>query len=125
VAAAPALARLAGDPDPAVRAAAPKLLVAVAVAVPDLAALLIGLLGTEGDAGVRRGLFGALGSLKLGEDEVGHLLGLAWSAPASTALAALIAVARCDPQRVPVDGVPDLIDRAYAEEGRPASARAP
>ena len=117
VAAAPALAGLAGDPDPAVRAAAPKLLVAVAVAVPDLAALLIGLLGTEGDAGVRRGLFGALGSLKLGEDEVGHLLGLAWSAPASTALAALIAVARCDPQRVPVDGVPDLIDRAYAEEG--------
>jgi hypothetical protein len=117
VAAAPALIRLCDDPDPAVRAAAPKLLVAVAVAVPDLAGLLIGLLGTESDAGVRRGLFGALGSLKLGDDAVGHLLGLARSAPASTALAALIAVARSDPHRVPLDGVPDLVDRAYAEEG--------
>jgi hypothetical protein len=42
VAAAPALIRLCDDPDPAVRAAAPELLVAVAVAVPDLAGLLIG-----------------------------------------------------------------------------------
>jgi HEAT repeat protein len=114
-AAAPALIRLADDPDPAVRAAAPKLL--VAVAVPDLAGLLIGLLGTESDAGVRRGLFGALGTLKLSDDAVGHLLGLARRAPASTALAALIAVARSDPHRVPLDGVPDLVDRAYAEEG--------
>jgi hypothetical protein len=116
VAVAPALIRLADDADPAVRAAAPKLLVAVAAAVPDLPRLLIGLLGTEGDAGVRRGLSGALGSLKLGDDEVGRLLGLARSAPASTALAALIAVARNDPHRVPVDGVTDLVDRAYAEE---------
>ena len=52
-AAAPALIRLADDPDPAVRAAAPRLL--AAVAVPSLAGLLIGLLGTEGDAGVRGG----------------------------------------------------------------------
>jgi len=29
----------------------------------------------------------------------------------------LIAVARSDPHRVPLDGVPDLIRRAYAEEG--------
>jgi hypothetical protein len=116
-AAAPALVRVADDPDPAVRAAVPKLLVAVAVAVPDLAGLLIGLLGTEGDAGARRGLLGALGSLKLEDDAVGHLLGLARSGPPSTALAALIAVARNDPHRVPLDGVPDLIGRAYAEEG--------
>lgn len=115
--AAPALVRLADDPDPAVRAAVPELLVAVAGAVPDLADLLIGLLGTEGDAGVRRGLSGALGSLKLGDAAVGRLLGLARSAAASTALAALIAVARNDPHRVPLDGVPDLVRRAYAGEG--------
>ena len=116
-AAAPTLIRLADDLDPAVRAVAPKLLVAVAAEVPELAGLLIGLLGTEGEAGVRRGLFDALGSLGLGEDAIGHLLGLVRSAPASTALAALIAVARNDPNRVPLDGVPDLIARAYAEEG--------
>jgi hypothetical protein len=116
-AAAPALVRLAGDPDPAVRAAVPKLLVAVAVAVPDLAGLLVGLLGTEGEARVRRGLFDALGSLRLGDDAIGCLLGLAGSAPASTALAALVAVARTNPDRVPLDGVPDLVGRAYAEEG--------
>lgn len=120
MAAAPALIRLIDDPDPAVRAAGPKLLVAVAAKVPDLAGLLIGLLGTEHDAGVRRGLFDALGSLELGDDAIGHLLGLARSAPASTALAALIAVARNDPYRIPLDGVPDLIARAYAEEGPPA-----
>ena len=114
---APALVRLADDPDSAVRAAVPKLLVAVAATVPDLAGLLIGLLGTEDDAGARRGLFDALGSLKLEDDAVGHLLGLARSGTPSTALAALIAVARTDPHRVPLDGVPDLIDRAYAEEG--------
>ncbi|MGI5242045.1 HEAT repeat domain-containing protein [Dactylosporangium sp. CA-139066] len=117
LAAAPALIRLADDPDPAVRAAAPKLLIVVAAKVPDLTGLLIGLLGTEDDAGVRRGLFDALGSLELGDDAIGHLLGLARSAPASTALTALIAVARNDPHRVPLDGVPDLIGRAYAEEG--------
>jgi HEAT repeat protein len=117
VAAAPALIRLVGDPDPAVRAAAPKLLVAVAAAIPGLAGLLTGLLGTEDDAGVRSGLFDALGALRLDDDAIGHLLGLARSAPASTALAALIAVARNDPHRVPLDGVLDLIDRAYAEEG--------
>jgi hypothetical protein len=89
----------------------------LAVAVPDLAGLLIGLLGTEGDAGVRRGLSGALGSLELGDDAAGHLLGLSRSEPASTALAALIAVACRDPHRVPLDGVPDLVDRAYAEQG--------
>ncbi|WP_432825173.1 HEAT repeat domain-containing protein [Dactylosporangium sp. CA-092794] len=117
MAAAPTLVRLTDDPDPAVRAAAPKLLVAVTAKVPDLAGLLIGLLGTEDDAGVRRGLSDALGSLELGDDAIGHLLGLARSAPASTALAALIAVTRNDPHRVPLDGVPDLIARAYAEEG--------
>jgi hypothetical protein len=117
LAAAPALIRLIDDPDPAVRTAAPNLLVTVAAKVPDLAGLLIGLLGTEEDAEARRGLFDALGSLELGDDAIGHLLGLARSAPASTALAALIAVARNDPHRVPLDGVPDLIERAYAEEG--------
>jgi HEAT repeat protein len=117
IAAAPTLIRLIDDPDPAVRSVGPKLLVAVAVAIPDLDGLLIGLLGTEHDAGVRRGLFDALGSLELGDAAIGHLLGMARSAPASTALAALIAVARNDPHRVPLDGVPDLIARAYAEEG--------
>lgn len=116
-AAVPTLARLADDPDPALRAAVPKLLVTVAAEVPDLPGLLIGLLGTEDDAGTRMGLFGALGSLKLNDDAIGHLLGLARSAPASTALAALIAVARNDPYRVPLDGAADLIDRAYAEGG--------
>lgn len=115
VAAAPALIRLVDDPEPAVRAAAPKLL--VAVSVPDLGGLLLGLLGTEHDAEARRALFDALGSLRLDADAIGHLLGLARSAPASTALAALIAVARNDPDRVPLDGVPDLVDRAYAEPG--------
>lgn len=61
----------------------------------------------------------ALNDLDLDEDTIGQLLGLARSAPASTALAALIAVARKDPDRVPLEGVPDLIDRAYAEEGPP------
>jgi hypothetical protein len=116
-AAAPTLMRLVDDPDAGVRAAAPKLLVAVAARIPDLAGLLIGLLGTEDDAAVRRGLFDALGSLELGDDAIGHLLALAQSPPASTALGALIAVARSDPYRVALDGVPDLIARAYAEEG--------
>ncbi|GLW31950.1 hypothetical protein [Actinoplanes regularis] len=117
VAAAPALLRLLDDPDPAVRAAVPKLLVAVATALPDLAGLLLGLLGTEEDAETRRALFDTVVSLELNDDAIGHLLGLARSAPASTALAALIAVANNDPGRVPLDGVPELIDRAYAEEG--------
>jgi len=47
--------------------------------LPGLAGLLIGLLGTEGDAGARRELFGALGSLKLGDDAIGRLL--AWPGP--------------------------------------------
>lgn len=117
VAAAPALTRLVDDPDPAVRAVAPKLLGVVAGKTPELAGLFIGLLGTEGDAGVRRGLFDALGGLELGADAIGQLLGVARSAPASTALAALVAVARADPYQVPLDGVPELIARAYAEEG--------
>lgn len=117
VAAAPALVRLADDADPVVRAAVPKLLVAIAAAIPDLVDVLIGLLGTEEDAGVRRVLFDALGDLELDDDAVGCLLGLARSGPPSTALAALITVARSDPYRVPLDGVPELVDRAYAEEG--------
>ncbi|MDI6105036.1 hypothetical protein QLQ12_41270 [Actinoplanes sp. NEAU-A12] len=115
-AATPVLVPLVDDPDPAVRAAAPQLLVAVAAATTDLAGLFIDLLGTEDDADVRKGLFDALGSLKLGDAAIGHLLGLARSAPASTGLAALIAVARNDPHRVPLDGVLDLIVRAYSEE---------
>jgi hypothetical protein len=117
LAAAPTLIRLVDDTDPAVRAAAPKLLIAVAAKVPDLAGLLIGLLGTEDDAVARRALFDALGSLELDDDAIGHLLDLARTAPASTALAALIAVTRNDPYRVPLDGVPDLFARAYAEQG--------
>ncbi|MBL7258950.1 hypothetical protein [Paractinoplanes lichenicola] len=119
VAAAPALTALADDPDPAVRAAAPKLLVAIDAATPGL---FVSLLGTEDNAEARMGLFDALGSLELDADEVGHLLDLVRSAPASTGLAALIAVARSDPQRTPLDGVPELIDRAYAEEGPTAEA---
>jgi hypothetical protein len=117
VAAAPALLRLVDDPEPAVRAAAPKLLVALVPAVPDLPDLFLGLLDSEADPKVRAGLIEALGSLRPGEATIAHLLGLARSAPASTVLAALIAVARNDPQRVPLDGVPELIDRAYAEQG--------
>ncbi|MEU8660155.1 hypothetical protein [Actinoplanes philippinensis] len=117
VAAAPVLLRLADDADPEVRAVAPQLLVAVAPAVPDPAGLLLGLLGSETDLKVRTGLFEALGSLPLDDATIGRLLELAGSAPASTALAALIAVARNDPYRAPLDGVPELIERAYAEEG--------
>ncbi|WP_433788811.1 hypothetical protein [Actinoplanes sp. CA-252034] len=117
VAAAPVLLRLADDTDPEVRAVAPSLLVALAPAVPDLAGLLLGLLGSETDLKVRTGLFEALGSLPLDDATIGRLLELAGSAPASTAVAALIAVARNDPYRVPLDGVPELIERAYAEEG--------
>lgn len=62
VAAAPALTRLVDDPDPAVRAAAPALL--VALPVPDLDGVLVGLLGTEDDARVRRGLCDALGGMR-------------------------------------------------------------
>ncbi|MEU8005178.1 hypothetical protein AB0B66_28815 [Catellatospora sp. NPDC049111] len=116
-AAGPALARLVDDPDPAVRAAAPKLLVTVAATIPDLAALLISLLRTEDDAEARGGLFDALGSLPPDDDTIGELLALARSTPASTALTALIAVARSDPHRAPLDGVAGLIDRAYAEQG--------
>jgi hypothetical protein len=115
--AAPALIRLTDGPDPAVRSAAPKLLVSVAAAVPDLAGLLVALLGSEDGAAVRMELSDALGGLELDDAVIGHLLDLARSAAASTALAALIAVARRDPHRVPLDGVPDLIARAYAEEG--------
>jgi hypothetical protein len=59
VAAAPTLVPLVDDPDPAVRAAAPRLLVAVAATTVDLADLFVGLLGTEDHADVRRGLFDA------------------------------------------------------------------
>jgi hypothetical protein len=116
VAAAPALVRLLDDPDPAVRAAAPPLLVTVAAAVPDLPAVLVGLLGTEGDPAAAMALLRALGSLTLDTGTVDHLLGLARTARASTALAALIAVARNDGDRVPFDDVPDIVERAYAED---------
>jgi hypothetical protein len=65
-AAVPTLIRLVDDPDAGVRAAAPKLLVAVAARIPDLAGLLIDLLGTEDDAAVRRALFNALDILERG-----------------------------------------------------------
>ncbi|GIJ45585.1 hypothetical protein Val02_24710 [Virgisporangium aliadipatigenens] len=116
-AAAPALLRLVDDPAASVRGAVPKLLVTVAATVPDLPHLFLGLLDTEADAEVRTGLLDALGGLPLGDDAIGDLLGRARSAQASTALAALIAVARNDPSRIPLDGVPELIDRAYAEDG--------
>ncbi|MEU8663395.1 hypothetical protein AB0C31_42900, partial [Actinoplanes philippinensis] len=113
--AAPSLVCLANDLDPAMRAAAPKLL--LAAAVPDLAGLLLGVLETEREPGVRRSLLDVLGCLQLGDAAIGRLLGLNRSTPASSTLAALIAVARTDPYRVPLNDVPDLIDRAYAEEG--------
>ncbi|MBB4690904.1 hypothetical protein [Paractinoplanes abujensis] len=115
VAAAPALSALADDPDPGVRGAAPKLL--AALGVDGLDSLLIGLLGTEDDPAARMALFDALGSMELGDDAVARLLGLVGSAPASTGLAALIAVARSAPERAPLAGAAGLIERAYAEDG--------
>ncbi|WP_250007966.1 hypothetical protein [Actinoplanes sp. M2I2] len=111
--AAPDLIGLSGDPDARVRAVAPKLL--LAAAVTDLADLLINVLRTEDDPGVRRSLLDTLGRLRLDDDAITYLLSLGRSAPASNALAALIAVARTDPQRVPLDDVPILIGHAYAE----------
>jgi hypothetical protein len=113
--AAPNLVRLANDPDSAVRTAAPKLL--LAAAVPDLADLLISVLETEDEVDVRRSLLDALSGLQLSDNAIGRLLRLKRSAPASNTVAALIAVARTEPHRVPLDDVPDLIHRAYAEEG--------
>jgi hypothetical protein len=114
---APDLLRLLDDPEPEVRVASAKLLTVLVPAVPGLSGLLLDLLGAEADGAVRTGLFEALGGLRLDEDAIGRLLGLTRSARASTALAALIAVARNDPYRVPLDGVPELIGRAYAEDG--------
>ncbi|GAA1653902.1 hypothetical protein GCM10009828_099070 [Actinoplanes couchii] len=116
-AAAPRLLRLADDPSPLVRAAAPKLLVALGPAIPDLPELLLRLHGTEVDVPAKMGLLDALGGLPLDDGTVGRLLELAESERASMALAALIAVTRARPHRVPLDGVTALIERAYAEEG--------
>ncbi|GGN79858.1 hypothetical protein GCM10010112_54860 [Actinoplanes lobatus] len=120
VAALAPLTGLAADPDPRVRAAAPKLLVALGPAVPDLPALLTGLLNTEADPAVRRALLDALCGVELDDAGIAHLLALAGTGPASTAVAALAAVAHTDPYRVPLDGVTGLFERAYAEPGAPA-----
>ncbi|MEU4419925.1 OmpA family protein [Actinoplanes sp. NPDC024001] len=111
---------LAGDPDPDLRAAVPALLAALHPGVPGIAERLTGRLAEEPEARVRRALLEALGGMSLKPGSVGHLLGVAATAPASTAVAALSAVARIDPDQVPLDGIPELLDRAYAEVAPPA-----
>ncbi|WP_436522344.1 hypothetical protein [Actinoplanes sp. HUAS TT8] len=116
LAAAPALAGLAGDPDPELRAALPPLLVVVSAALPGLADRFFTQLTTEPDAEIRQTLLDALG--KLGGPGILDRL-LAVDGPASTRVAALIAVARADPARVPLDDAAGLLERAYAEEAPP------
>ncbi|MBO3738443.1 hypothetical protein [Actinoplanes flavus] len=120
VAAAPDLIGLLAEPDPEMRGAMPKLLIALGPAVANVAALLTGLLGTEEDAGARRALFAALGQVDLDDAAIARLLDIAANGPASTSVAALAAVAHTDPYRVPLDGVTSLFERAYAEPGVPA-----
>ncbi len=114
----PALLALAADPDPALRAEVPKLLVAIQGDLPGVADLFMARLVEEDEPTVSRALFDALGELPL-DVEIGQLLTIAGAAPASTAVSALAAVARCDPDRVPLDGVVGLLERAYAEEAPP------
>jgi hypothetical protein len=142
--AAPRLLDLAGQPDPALRAATPPLLASLAADVPGVSALLTERLSAEPDAEVRRVLLASIGSAGVATGETGlvsRLLGVAASAPASTAVAALIAALRLDTEpaahqpepgtesgagpaprnaeRIPLDGIAELLERAYAEDGTP------
>jgi hypothetical protein len=116
LAAAPALVRLTADPDPGMRATIPKLL--VALPVPDVADLLIGLVRREEDAEVRRALLDALNGLHLDNDTIDRMLEAAATERASTAIALLSAVAQQEPGRVPLDGLAGLLERAYTEQSR-------
>jgi hypothetical protein len=119
-AAVPTLVGLAADPDPELRAGMPRLLAALTDEVPGLTGLLIGRLTAEDDPAVRQALLDALGRLRLDSATLDRLLAVSASAPASTVVSTLIAVARNDPARIPLDGVVDLLERAYAEEAPPA-----
>jgi hypothetical protein len=119
-AAVPALTSLTADPDPEVRAAVPGLLAVLTDAVPGLTGLLIGRLTDEEDPAVRQALLDTLGRLRLDSGTLDRLLALSAGAPASSTVSTLIAVARNDPARLPLDGMVDLLERAYAEEAPPA-----
>lgn len=128
-ASAPALRELLADPDPALRAAVPRLLTVTGTGA-ELADLLLRRLAVETAPGVARALVDALGRTAsstgdvAGADVLGALLDVAATTPvASAAVAALVAVARVDPARVPLDGVLGLLERAYAEVSeRPRAA---
>jgi hypothetical protein len=119
-AAVPALAGLAADPDPELRAAMPGLLAVLTDEIPGVISLLIGRLTAEVEPAVRRALLDTLGRLRLDPGALDRLLALSGDAPASSVVSTLIAVARNDPARLPLDGVVDLLERAYAEEAPPA-----
>jgi hypothetical protein len=115
-AAVPTLIGLAADPDPGLRAAMSGLLAALADETPGLTALLIGRLTVEDDPAVRQAVLDRLGGLRLDSGTLDELLALSASAPASTMVSTLVAVARNDPARIPLDGTVQLLERAYAEE---------
>ncbi|MCY1139274.1 hypothetical protein OWR29_14840 [Actinoplanes sp. Pm04-4] len=110
-AAAPALAVLAADPDPAVRAAMAKLL-------PE--DVLLDRLAVEDDPVVLRALLDGLSETDVPTDLL--LAAAANSLLASTSVAALVAVARKDPEQVPADELASRLERAYAEEAEPAAS---
>jgi hypothetical protein len=114
----PGLLGLASDPDPAVRAAVASLL----VLHRDGVALLVGRAAAETDPAARAGMIEGLG--RSADPAVAeHLLGVAAGTTiASVAVAALIAAAHIAPERVPSDGVVELMRRAYAEGAEPAGA---
>ncbi|NMO51865.1 hypothetical protein HH310_11755 [Actinoplanes sp. TBRC 11911] len=118
----PALSALVDDPDPQLRAGLAPLL--IICAEPLAGDLLAARLGVETDPDVRRALLDALSHLGVRTGDPGvtaQLLDMATAAPdASTAVSALVALARIDPHLVPAGGVAALLERAYAETAAPA-----
>jgi hypothetical protein len=118
----PALSSLVDDPDPQLRAGLARLL--IVCAEPLAGDLLAARLGVETDRDVRRALLDALSRLGVLTGDPGvtsQLLDMASTVPdASTAVSALVALARIDPHLVPAGGVTSLLERAYAEAAPPA-----
>ncbi|GIM97430.1 HEAT repeat domain-containing protein [Paractinoplanes toevensis] len=112
----PGLIGLADDPDPKVRAAVSQLL----ALHRDGVAVLITRAAAESDPEARTGMIEGLG--RSADPAVAeHLISVAAEAPrASASVAALIAAAHITPERVPTDGITELLQRAYAEEAEPA-----
>ncbi|MFI8420636.1 hypothetical protein [Streptomyces sp. NPDC085479] len=121
------LAPLLADPDPGVRRAVPRALVQL---LPDPEAVrdaLVARLPAEPDASVLRAVAAALGDLGVREPRLAAAVADALAAlvgrpGGGLPLAALTALARCAPDRLPA---PDVTARLAAEEVRAAVAAAP